>query len=63
MYINANNVNLYYEIYGDGMPIILVHGNSETHQIFDVLINKLKDIFAVFNVLIHDNWQIWDNKI
>lgn len=50
MNINVNNVNLYYEIYGEGIPIILVHGNSETHQIFDILINKLKDNYKVYAV-------------
>ena len=50
MYINVNDVNLYYKIYGNGMPIILVHGNSETHKIFDVLINKLKDNYKVYAI-------------
>ncbi len=50
MYINVNGVNLYYEVYGSGMPIILVHGNSETHQIFDVLIDKLKEDYKVYAV-------------
>ena len=50
MNINVNNVNLYYEVCGEGTPIILVHGNSETHQIFDVLIDKLKDNYKVYAV-------------
>lgn len=50
MFIKVNNVNLYYETYGEGNPIILVHGNSETHQIFDKLIDKLKDNFKVYAV-------------
>ena len=37
MNINVNDVNLYYEVYGQGTPIILVHGNSETHQIYLML--------------------------
>ena len=48
MNINVNDINLYYEIYGKGTPIILVHGNGETHQIFDVLIDKLKDNYTVY---------------
>lgn len=44
MDINVNSVNLYYEVYENGTPIILVHGNSETHKIFDVLIDRLKNI-------------------
>lgn len=50
MNINVNDINLYYEIYGKGTPIILVHGNGETHQIFDVLIDKLKDNYTVYAV-------------
>ncbi len=50
MNINVNDVNLYYEVLGNGTPIILVHGNSETHQIFDVLISKLKDNYKVYAI-------------
>lgn len=50
MNINVNGINLYYEVYGKGTPIILVHGNSETHQIFDALINKLKDNYKVYAI-------------
>ena len=42
MEVKVNNINLYYEEYGSGQPIILLHGNQETHEIFDKLINKLK---------------------
>lgn len=50
MYISANEVNLYYEIYGNGTPIILLHGNSETHKIFDILIDKLKDNYKIYAI-------------
>ena len=50
MNINVNNVDLYYEVYGEGQPIILVHGNSETHEIFDVLINKLKNNYKIYAI-------------
>ncbi len=50
MQIFVNNVNLYYEIYGKGQPIILLHGNSETHQIFDKLIEKLKDHYKIYAI-------------
>ena len=38
MEVLVNNVKLYYEEYGVGKPIILLHGNQETHEIFDKLI-------------------------
>ncbi len=50
MNINVNNVNIYYEVYGSGRPIILLHGNSETHEIFDKLIEKLKDKCKVYAI-------------
>lgn len=50
MKILVNNVNLYYEVYGEGKPIILLHGNSETHEIFDKLIDKLKESYKVYAI-------------
>ena len=50
MDILVNNVKLYYEVYGEGQPIILLHGNQETHEIFDKLINKLKDNYKVYAI-------------
>ena len=41
MRIKVNNIELYYEKYGKGRPIILIHGNQESHKIFDNP-NKLK---------------------
>lgn len=50
MKILVNNVNLYYETFGEGQPIILLHGNSETHEIFDKLIESLKDNYKVYAI-------------
>ena len=50
MKILVNNVNLYYEEYGNGQPIILLQGNQETHEIFDKLIDKLKDNYKVYAI-------------
>lgn len=50
MNIKVNDINIYYEVYGNGTPIILLHGNSETHEIFDRLIEKLKDNHKVYAI-------------
>lgn len=50
MKITVNNININYEIYGEGKPIILLHGNSETHHIFDVLVEKLKENYKVYAI-------------
>jgi len=50
MKIEVNGINLNYEVYGNGTPIILLHGNSENHKIFDKLIDKLKDNYKVYAI-------------
>lgn len=50
MKIKVNNIELYYEKYGAGKPIILIHGNQESHEIFDKLIEKLKSNYEVFAI-------------
>jgi len=50
MKINVNNININYEVCGEGEPIILLHGNSETHHIFDVLVEKLKENYKVYAI-------------
>lgn len=50
MNILVNNVNLHYEVYGKGAPIILLHGNGESIEIFDKLISKLKLTNTVYAI-------------
>lgn len=50
MKINVNNININYEVCGEGKTIILLHGNSETHHIFDVLVEKLKENYKVYAI-------------
>ena len=39
--IKVNGVCLHYAEEGSGRPIILVHGNGESHDLFDILIGQL----------------------
>lgn len=50
MYIKVNNINLSYEEYGEGTPIILLHGNGENYKIFDKLIEKLKNNYKIYAI-------------
>ncbi|MBR2794676.1 MAG: alpha/beta hydrolase [Solobacterium sp.] len=35
MYYSSSGLQLYYETVGQGKPLIMIHGNSEDHTIFD----------------------------
>lgn len=48
MIAKVNGVSLYYEIKGQGHPLILVHGNGEDHHIFDQLVDGLKEYFTCY---------------
>lgn len=50
MFVKANGINIYYEVFGEGKPILLIHGNGEDHTIFDKLIEKLKINFKVYAI-------------
>ena len=38
---DVNGVTLHYAVYGEGRPIVLVHGNGEDHHLFDTQIRQL----------------------
>ena len=48
MYIGINGIQLYYEKTGHGRPLILVHGNSEDHTIFDEAVKVLKEYYTCY---------------
>lgn len=50
MIITVNNINLFYEKTGKGQPLILVHGNGESHEIFDKIIEPLSKKFCVYAI-------------
>ncbi|MDR1870650.1 MAG: alpha/beta hydrolase [Deltaproteobacteria bacterium] len=48
MFIKVNGARLFYEKTGAGSPLILLHGNSEDHHIFDKIAGKLANRFTVY---------------
>lgn len=49
MFIQVNNVELYYEIHGTGgRPFILLHGNGESTEIFETLAGQLSWQYTVY---------------
>jgi len=48
MEFQTANGALYYEVTGQGQPLLLIHGNGEDHSIFDKAVPLLKDHFRVY---------------
>ena len=49
-FTKVNGVDLCYERVGDGAPMILLHGNGESHEIFEEAIEKLSERYTVYAV-------------
>lgn len=50
MFVKINDIDMYYEIQGQGSPVILVHGNGEDHKIFNVLLKDLAKQNKVYTI-------------
>lgn len=48
MELNVNGVTLYYEVIGSGDPLVMIHGNGESREIFYEAAEKLKAYFTVY---------------
>jgi len=45
--VTANDVNLYYEIYGQGEPLVFIHGFAVDHLVFAALPERLQNGYQV----------------
>ncbi len=50
-YVDVNGVKLYYEIYGEGEPLLMIHGNGGSFSCFE---NQLDDFSKHFKVILVD---------
>lgn len=57
MLINVNDINLFYEEKGSGRPLLMIHGNSEDHTIFEEASEVLKEHFTVYLLDSRDHGQ------
>ena len=46
----VNGVTLWYETTGEGAPLLLLHGNGESHEIFDAALPLLATRFKVYAI-------------
>lgn len=46
-YAPVNGLNLYYEVYGAGEPLILLHGGVGSTEMFDAILPSLSSIRRV----------------
>jgi len=50
MTIHVNNIDLYYEKAGSGPPLILLHGNGESHRIFRKAMGRFAGKYTVYAI-------------
>lgn len=50
MKIRVNGIELFYEKTGSGNPLILLHGNGETHEIFRESAEALSETYTVYAI-------------
>ncbi|RVU54452.1 alpha/beta fold hydrolase [Anaerosphaera multitolerans] len=50
MYRKVNDVELYYEEFGEGKPLLMLHGSGENLEIFYKLIDKLKESYKIYAI-------------
>lgn len=48
MYIKVNEIEIFYEVRGNGNPLLLIHGNGEDHNIFNKLVDKLSNDYTCY---------------
>ena len=46
----VNDIRLWYEKYGEGRPLVLLHGNGEDHTIFDEAVEVLSNRFTCYAI-------------
>ena len=50
-YVDANGVKLFYEVYGEGEPILMIHGNGGSFACFE---NQVEEFSKHFKVILVD---------
>lgn len=48
MIVHCNGIDIFYEVRGSGAPLLMLHGNGETHAIFDETANLLARYYSVY---------------
>jgi pimeloyl-ACP methyl ester carboxylesterase len=49
-FAHVNGINIYYEVYGQGQPLLLLHGNSSSISLFEKQIPELSKHYKVIAV-------------
>ena len=46
--IHVNHVDIFYEMIGQGRPVVLIHGNGEDHTVFDRTVHLLEKKYTCY---------------
>ena len=50
--VTVNGINLYYEIYGEGEPLIFIHGFAVDHSVLQHCPSTIKILIRLFYLII-----------
>ena len=56
-FVETNGVKLYYEIQGEGEPLVLLHGNTGTHDTWAQWLDELSKEYQVITVDLRGHGQ------
>ena len=56
MIVHCNGIDIFYEVRGSGAPLLMLHGNGETHAIFDESASLLSRFFAMLRPACAARW-------
>lgn len=62
-YIIANNIKIYYEVYGEGDPLILLHGNGQSIGFFSQQIFAFSKHFKVYAIDTRGHGKSYENGL
>ncbi len=49
-FVETNGVKIYYEVHGEGDPLVLLHGLTMTHEMWSAWINELSEGYKVISI-------------
>ncbi len=57
-YIDYNGKKIFYEIIGEGIPLIFLHGNSASSKMFQCVLDEYKNDYSIILIDFFGSWRL-----